>query len=291
MLQSMRAIADDLDLSPPRPPGRAPAWALALLAHAALLAALAWGVSWRHQTSTEAVQAELWAAVPQPAAPRPAPPQQPPQVQPPQVQPARPAAPPTRDADIALQREREQQALARQREAEAARQRQAREQADRERQARAEAERQRQQQAQQRAREQEQARAADAARREAEQREKDRQAAIAKALAAAAGAGSGDAPGSASRSAGPSDSYAGRVRARVRPNIVFTEDPPGNPQVEVEVRVGPGGLILSQRILKSSGLRSWDEAVLRALDRTERLPADVDGRHPSPLLLVFRPRD
>jgi colicin import membrane protein len=31
--------------------------------------------------------------------------------------------------------------------------------------------------------------------------------------------------------------------------------------------------------------------VLRALDRTEILPRDVDGRVPSPMLLDFRPRD
>jgi len=188
----------------------------------------------------------------------------------------------------------QQQALARQRTAESARRQQAREQAERERQARQQAQaraaEERQQQAQ-RGREQAQARANDeAARREAEQRERDRQAAIAKAVAAA-GAATAGADGGGSRSAGPSDSYAGRVRARVQPNIVFTEDPPGNPQVEVEVRVGPGGLILSRRIARASGVRSWDDAVLRALDRTERLPADVDGRYPSPLLLVFRPRE
>ena len=33
---------------------------------------------------------------------------------------------------------------------------------------------------------------------------------------------------------------------------------------------------------------AYDEAVLRAIDKTEVLPRDVDGRVPSALLLVFR---
>ena len=44
--------------------------------------------------------------------------------------------------------------------------------------------------------------------------------------------------GTALRSAGPSDSYAGRIRARVKPNIVFTEEITGNPELGIE-EVGP----------------------------------------------------
>jgi colicin import membrane protein len=102
--------------------------------------------------------------------------------------------------------------------------------------------------------------------------------------------GSPTATGTAQRSAGMSDSYAGRVQARVRPNIVFTDDISGNPKAEVEVLVAPDGTITSRRLLKSSGVKSWDEAVLRALDKTEVLPRDVDGRVPSPLHIGFRPK-
>jgi colicin import membrane protein len=31
--------------------------------------------------------------------------------------------------------------------------------------------------------------------------------------------------------------------------------------------------------------------VLRAIDRTQRLPRDVDGRIPSPMIIAFRPKD
>ena len=50
------------------------------------------------------------------------------------------------------------------------------------------------------------------------------------------------------------------------------------------------GLIISRRITRSSGVKSWDEAVLRALDRTERLPSD-NGRYWNPLQIVFKLRD
>ena len=110
---------------------------------------------------------------------------------------------------------------------------------------------------------------------------------------AAAGSGSGkgrSAAGNDERDAGPSGSYAGRIRAAVRPNIVFTDDLPGNPVAEVEVRTGPTGMIISRRITSSSGVKSWDDTVLRALDRTEKLPSD-NGRYWNPMLITFKLRD
>jgi len=38
-------------------------------------------------------------------------------------------------------------------------------------------------------------------------------------------------------------------------------------------------------------LREWDEAVLRAVDRTRELPKDIDGRAPHKVVIVFRPND
>ena len=104
------------------------------------------------------------------------------------------------------------------------------------------------------------------------------------------GGGSGG-PGAAARSTGPSAGYAGRIIARIKPNIVFTESLNGNPQAVVEVRCSPDGRIMSRRLVSSSGVAAWDEAVLRALDRTEVLPADVDGRVPTLMQLSFKPRD
>ncbi|MFD2376700.1 energy transducer TonB [Ottowia pentelensis] len=77
------------------------------------------------------------------------------------------------------------------------------------------------------------------------------------------------------------------MRAAVRPNIVFSDDVPGNPVAIVEVQTGPTGLIINRRIKKSSGVKSWDDAVLRALDRTEKLPSD-NGRYWNPMEIVFK---
>lgn len=97
--------------------------------------------------------------------------------------------------------------------------------------------------------------------------------------------------GQAARSAGPSAGYAGRIIARIKPNIVFTDVVTGNPQALVEVRCAPDGRIISRRLITTSGSPVWDDAVLRALDRTEVLPTDVDGRVPSLMQLSFKVRD
>ena len=103
--------------------------------------------------------------------------------------------------------------------------------------------------------------------------------------------GAADARGTAQKASGPSASYGSKVRAKVKPNIVFTEDIAGNPVAEVEVRTTPGGSITSQRLLKSSGNKAWDDAVIKAIIRTETLPLDTDGRVPTPLIIEFRPKD
>ena len=111
-------------------------------------------------------------------------------------------------------------------------------------------------------------------------------------MAGLAGAtGGATATGSDLRSSGPSATYGGRVAARVRPNITFTDDAPGNPRAEVEVRAAPDGTIVGKKLVKSSGNAAWDDAVLKAIDKTETLPKDVDGRVPSSLIIGFRPRD
>ena len=113
-----------------------------------------------------------------------------------------------------------------------------------------------------------------------------------KRIAGLAGAsGAPDARGTALKSSGPSGSYAGRISARIKPNIVFTEDVAGNPVAEVDVRLAPNGSILSRKLTQSSGIKSWDEAVLKAIDKTEKLPPDTDGAVPPLLTIGFRPKD
>ena len=113
---------------------------------------------------------------------------------------------------------------------------------------------------------------------------------IKRILGQAEATGPTEAKGTALESKSLSPSYAGRLKARVKPNIVFPDAIDGNPVAEVEVRCAPDGKIISRRLVKSSGVKSWDEAVLRAIDKTEVFPPD-EGRMPSPLTLVFSPRE
>ena len=103
--------------------------------------------------------------------------------------------------------------------------------------------------------------------------------------------GAPDARGSAAQSSGPSSGYAGRVQASIRPNIIYQQDFPASLRTDVEVRAAPDGTITGRRVVKSSGNSAWDDAALRAIDRTGSLPRDVDGRVPSPLILSMRPLD
>ena len=59
---------------------------------------------------------------------------------------------------------------------------------------------------------------------------------------------SGATTGTAAQDAAPSRSYAGRLVAHIKPNIVFTDTVSGNPAAEVEVRAAPSGTIVARRI-------------------------------------------
>jgi len=279
----------------PRPPdGLGRGALLALAVHLGLLVALALAVNWR-QRSPETFSAEIWAALPEQAAPRPVPrePAPTPKPAPPAVAPPVPApAPAPTEADIALERaklraeqqERERQAaidkqrrLAQEREAEEKRAREA------------EAALLKQQRELQRKRQEELARQAEEARRQAAL-EKQRQENLRRMLGQAGATGAPSATGQAARDAGPSASYAGKLIAHIRGNIVSVDDFAPTLEAVVEVRASPTGTVLSRRITRPSGNPAWDEVVLRAIDRSGRLPADTDGRVPTSIEISFRPQ-
>jgi colicin import membrane protein len=122
----------------------------------------------------------------------------------------------------------------------------------------------------------------------AAQREAQRQANLSRMMSELGSLGTS---GQDAQSGGPSSNYAGRIKARIKPNIVFPDEVAGNPKATVEVRCGPDGRIISRKLITSSGVPSWDEAVLRAVDRTEVLPADESGRVPPVIQIDFRPKD
>lgn len=282
------ALAAEDPLLPQSPGGMGAGAMLALAVHGALVLALAAGVNWRHRP-TETFSAELWAALPQAAAPRavepdPQPLPKPPVVSPP---PAPPPAPLRSEAEIAIEKaaaEKERKArIEREREAEARRQREA------------EAELLRQQRELQKKRQDELARKAELARQEKERKaqeariEAQRQENLKRMLGQAGATGAPGSTGSATRSSGPSASYGGVLKAHIQPNIVLIDALPASLEAVVEVRAAASGTVLARRIVRSSGNATWDEAVLRAIDRSGTLPADKDGRVPSSIEISFRP--
>lgn len=276
---------------------------MAVLAHAVLLLALSWGVKWKRDDPNVAVEAELWANAPQQAAPKPV---EAPPAPPPAPAPAPPPPQPTqaqRDAEIALQREREQQErekekarleaerqkqLAekrRQQEQEEARREEAKKEEARKEQARRAEEKRKEEQAKLRKQQQE---------REEEKRLAELREQNLKRIQGLAGAtGPREATGTAMRSSGPSASYAGRLAAHFQRHVLFpggVDTIAGNPEAVVQVRVSSTGEILSARLAKSSGNPAWDEAAVRAIERSERIPPDVDGRYVTEFPAVMRPK-
>ena len=57
------------------------------------------------------------------------------------------------------------------------------------------------------------------------------------------------------------------------------------------MQLAPDGRIMSSRIVKGSGVPEWDSAVLRAIERTEVLPRDEDGKVPSALIIEYQLRE
>ena len=281
----MSAVLTRDPFMPRQPRGMGAGLGLALLAHALLIVALAFGVSWR-SSEPEGVEAELWSAVPQFEAPRAvAPPPTPAPPEPKRPEPVAKAPPvrePAPDPQIAIEQAKREKAKLEQTEREKAE----REKAKRDKTAREEDER-----AQQRAEQAKKKQQADKDRAEAERLADAREANLQRMLGQAGATGGPSAAGTAARTSGPSASYAGRIMARIKPNIVFTDPLDGNPIATVEVRLAPDGTIIGKRLVKSSGVKSWDDAVLRAIERTEVLPRDTDGRVPGPFEIDFKRRD
>ena len=295
----MNAAVLERDMfAPQQPPGMRSGLALAILAHAFLIVALTFGVNWK-ASEPEGVVAELWSALPQAAAPRPTPPEPkpaPPVVEPkaaPPVAKPEPAPPPRAGAQIAIERAARETARREEAErAEAARQAELRKREDAKREEAKRAEAKRLEAERQRAAEQaEQKKLADQAKKDEARQTAIREANLRRMMSQAGKSDDPAAAGNAARTSGPSATYAGRIKARVKPNIVLTTSVAGNPAATVEVKVAPDGTIVGRKLVTGSGSGAWDETVLRAIDKTEVLPKDTDGRVPPTIIITFRPND
>ena len=309
--------APHLEFAPPAPPGMGRAWGVAGAAHLALFMALGLATAWKTQPQTLQAEAELWSAVPQAAAPRlqeppPPPPEPEPQREPPKpTKPPRPAPEPEpdnslRDAQIALEKkkledQKKKEAAERERKALEKKKKEADEKAKKEKAAKEKAAQEKKEldkkkaaekaKADEKKRQQEQAQKAKQDKEDEARADAMRQENLQRMQGMAGASGGPNATGTALKSSGPSASYAGRLVGRIKPNITYPGEVIGNPRAEVEVRVAPDGTITSRRIVQSSGNKAWDDAVLRAIDKTEILPKDTDGRVPPLIVLGFRPLD
>jgi colicin import membrane protein len=251
------------DLFMPQPlAGRGLGVALALLAHGLLLLALTLAVNWRVSTPSP-IEAELWAEIPRAAPPvvvRPPPPVEPekPVLKPPE--PRNETKPPRAvpDAQIAIEkakREKEREEIEKKRKEEE--KKLAEKKADLER-------KQKEKEAQ-------------LAREEA-QRKKILEGIVndANKQSSSGGPTSGD----------PGADYRGQIQKYIRDNVSFPPNAEVGTSAEVRIFLTPTGRVLNQQIIRSSGNSAFDSAVLRDVQKSEKLPTPRTGPAPSPMDVV-----
>ncbi|MBK6293887.1 MAG: cell envelope integrity protein TolA [Rhodoferax sp.] len=280
----MNTAAERLQFAPPPTPGLARALLLAIAVHALLMVALTAGLSWRREAELVSAEAELWSAVPGEAAPKLLEP--PPLPAPPVRRVESPAEPKVANADIAIEREKQRQLHDKEQQQKKAQlelnKKREQEKRDKERKLAED----------QRLAEQESKRKETlAAQERAKRLEAQRQENIKRLTGLANASGTSGASGSATQSSGPSASYGAKLEARIRPNIVFGDDTAGNPRAVVLFNAAPDGTIVGKPRLKTpSGNKGWDDAVLRAIEKTESIPRDIDGRVPALVEMGFTPK-
>jgi len=262
------------------------AWsgALALAMHVAFFVLIVFGVAWQHKRPDSAVVVALWSDLPPVAQPKPASPPEPvpeppkpaPKVEvKPEPKPAPKVEPkPTPKADIELKekiekerRQKEKERLEAQRRAEEKKREEAKRLAE---------EKKREEEKKRLAALKEQQAREAAARREQEEALKR----IAQEQAAA--------------QARVIDEYKRRIRNQVRRFIVEPPNLKGNPEVEFDVVLLPGGEVLSVRLRRSSGVAAYDGAVERAILKAQPLPLPPDPglfKDFRELNLKIRPKD
>lgn len=72
------------------------------------------------------------------------------------------------------------------------------------------------------------------------------------------------------------DEYVARIVAKIRRNIVLPPGVANDARAEFAVTLLPGGTVLNARLLKSSGFDAYDNAVERAIIKSQPLPLPPD---------------
>jgi colicin import membrane protein len=243
-----RDAEDPPALQKPRQPGGIRALFLAVTVHAAFFALIFFGVTWQ-SSPTPPLEAELWDKLPQsvvkaPQPPPPPPPPEEPKPEPPKPEPVKPepvkppekAQPPKPDPAIALKLEREKREKEK---------REKLEKAEREKREKQKTDEARKKREDQKKREDD-----ERARREAE-----------KAREAAAAARQSEV-----------DRYRRAIIDKIRGRANVPDTVIGNPEVQVHIRILPGGEVLDIEITKRSGNPTYDSAIERAIRSAQPLP-------------------
>ncbi len=290
---------------------------LAVIVHFALFAFFWIGIQWQNEVPL-AVEAEIWDMQYKEAAPRPEPqpepepvkeePQPEPKSKPAEAPPVPPkeVAPPAENPDIALEKEKKKkeaerkeelrkeelrqeqekkELLKKQEEEKLAKQKEEQEKKELEEKKKTEEE------AKKKAAEDKKKTDAEAKQKAADAKasEKRHQAELQRMMSQAGGTGT------AEKTQGPrgASNYASKIAVKIRSNTVF--DVPtnlsSNPAVEYTVDLLPDGSVRNVRKTKSSGIDGFDEAVARAIERSQPFPADTDGKVPNSFNIIHRPKD
>ena len=83
---------------------------------------------------------------------------------------------------------------------------------------------------------------------------------------------------------GGDDGYGAKVRACVRPRVVYNTPPRSgsqNPALQYRVDLNPDGTVRNVRITRSSGIALFDDAVQKGIAKCSPFPKPSNGRYPS----------
>jgi colicin import membrane protein len=306
--------------SVPPEPNRWPAIGLAVGVHALLLAFLWIGVSWQNNTPV-AVEAEIWDVTTQTAAPPPAPAPEPepepePETPPPQPAPKAVEPPPVvekpqpKQPDIALEREKkrkeelkrkqleEERELAEQKRAEEKKAKALAEKKEREleeKKAKADAEKKEAEKKKKEDAEKKKKEEADKKKKAAEEQKKLDAARAAEMRRITGAAGNPTSTGTAEKSTAPRSDpgYSAAITAKVKGNTSYAGslDEPGNPTASFRVEQLPTGEIISVKMIKSSGVPAFDDAVEKGIAKSSPLPKKKDGTVERSLVINFHMKD
>jgi len=125
----------------------------------------------------------------------------------------------------------------------------------------------------------------------AAQREENLRRMVDSASASSGNGSSGEA--AKSQGARADASYIQKVGAKIKSNTIFNgaDELESNPAVEFAVELLPDGSIRRLRKTKSSGVPGFDDAVSRAIEKSQPFPPDKSGSAPSGFTVSHKPKD